>query len=110
MTYNYDILQQKKVVKDAMDAMELEINAIWWPRYTVEKFLNYVYTIGLNHRAYRMGNKKRKQVIQIKDGNIINCYPSITDAAKALHCRNTSIYLVLSGKNSTAKGYFWEYL
>lgn len=53
-----------------------------------------------------------RQVNQIdpKTNELIETYNMITDAAKAVDVTRRAIQHVLSGKNPTAGGYYWEYV
>lgn len=51
-----------------------------------------------------------RQVTQIdKEGNIINIYNSIREAAKEVNLSEKTLWKVLRGKRKTAAGYRWEY-
>lgn len=51
-----------------------------------------------------------KRVIQLNlDGEIINDFPSLTEAAKITKIRLSAIHNCLSGKSKTSGGYKWSY-
>lgn len=55
-------------------------------------------------------NIHRKQVIQYDlNNNIINEFPSITEATKFLNKTSRAIQNCLAGRAKTAFGYIWKY-
>lgn len=53
----------------------------------------------------------KKQVVQMdREGNEIKIYPSLTEAAKEFNTTISNIWLVIKGKNPTAKGFKWKYV
>lgn len=51
----------------------------------------------------------KKAVLQIKDGVIINQFPTAKEAARASGFSMTGIYKCLRGQRKTAKGFTWKY-
>jgi hypothetical protein len=53
---------------------------------------------------------KSKKVLQLDlNGEYINEYYSVMDAAKALNCNSETIRNVCNGINKTGKGFKWKY-
>lgn len=50
-----------------------------------------------------------KQILQIKDGNIIAEFDGMLDAERQLHINSTSICECCKGKRHTAGGFQWKY-
>ena len=56
------------------------------------------------------GTKNYKPVLKIdKDGNTIEEYKSITEAAKSSNSSTSGIVNVCKGKQKTCKGFRWQY-
>lgn len=67
------------------------------------------YKYGLHKKYKGKDNKNSKQVIQIKNGNIINVFDSITDASVLTVISLTSICRCCKGKFKHAGGFQWKY-
>lgn len=63
----------------------------------------------LHHRRNNLNNKGSKLVFQIKDGTVINTYPSINEAARNLKGSCGHISNCCRGKVPSAYGYQWKY-
>ena len=55
------------------------------------------------------GIGKARPVYQIKDGRIVNEYPSISEAARRTGLKQPAISLVLKGRQKTTGGFEWKY-
>jgi len=74
----------------------------------IKNQLNKALDIGTNHLA-PVTYYHHKKVNQLdKFGNIIDTYPSIKAAARALKIDSSTISKVLNSKRSTAGGYKWK--
>lgn len=54
-------------------------------------------------------NPTHKKVLQIKDGEIINCFCGLHEAWRETGVLYTNIYKCCHGKRKTAGGYQWQY-
>lgn len=60
-------------------------------------------------KGIKRGHSKHcKEVMQLKDNNIINKFPSIKIASETVGCSRALIILALQGKIKQAKGYNWR--
>lgn len=55
-------------------------------------------------------DKKPVKQIDVKTGNVIQIFPSIMDAARALNINESSIIRTCKGKQHTSLGFKWEYV
>jgi len=100
---------QEKVIKSAMTEILHQVPLHYENFCTIEKYLNYVYEIGV-HRAKQKGNPSRNQCIeQIYSGRVIDTFKSIADASRKVGISAEAIRKVLINENNTAAGYFWRY-
>jgi hypothetical protein len=100
---------QEKVIKSAMTEILQQVPLQFEQFSTIEKYLNYVYEIGV-HRAKQKGNPSRNQCIeQIYSGRVIDTFKSIADASRKVGISAEAIRKVLINENNTAAGYFWRY-
>jgi len=51
-----------------------------------------------------------REIVQVKNGEIVATYPSIQKAAEAAGCTRQDIWRVLRGIRASAKGYQWRYV
>lgn len=100
---------QEKVIKSAMTEILHQVPLNYENFCTIEKYLNYVYEIGV-HRAKQKGNIGRnKMVEQVHFGKVIDEFDSISKAGRTVGISAESIFKVLTGKRNKAGGYFWQY-
>ena len=59
-------------------------------------------------KLYHPSTKKRS-VVQIKDGKIINVYESIMEAARENDCQDSAISMCCKGKLKQHHGFVWKY-
>lgn len=64
----------------------------------------------LHHRRNNINNKGSKPVCQIKDGVVINTFPSVNEAARQLNFRCGNISSCCTGRKKSAYGYQWSYI
>lgn len=57
---------------------------------------------------YHPSTKKRK-VVKIKDGYVLDVYDSLMEAARQNDCENSAICMCCKGKINSHKGYQWKY-
>jgi hypothetical protein len=76
----------------------------------IRRYLQYADTIGYERG---MGAVKKqgvpRQVVQVKDGKIINTHNSLSKAARNIDGKPESILRVIQGRRHTYKGYQWFY-
>jgi len=109
--YDESIKRQEKVVQDSLIAIESELLGLWYPKETVEKYMNFVYTIGFNHGRKEPTHEKRVQ--KFLNGNLIEEYPSVSNAANIHRVNKSTISKAALGKFSSghkAIGYEWYYV
>lgn len=68
--------------------------------------IKHAFENGLNIRSERSGRRK-EPVFQIKDGKIINYFPTLSDAELITKTPRQNIRSVLRGKRKTANGCNW---
>jgi DNA invertase Pin-like site-specific DNA recombinase len=51
----------------------------------------------------------RKQILQLKDDEVIGIYNNIQEAANAVGVTHSTIWKVLRGLKKSSKGYQWKY-
>jgi len=107
LSFYYSSFVQNKVVNEAVNSIEMEIGTTEWPKETIEKYFNYLFSIGFHYGRKLIGHGK--PVKQSKDGIVIAIYPSATDAARAMHCSTRSIIDSCNGLQKYKK-FDWEYL
>jgi hypothetical protein len=74
------------------------------------KYSDGVILLRSQYRQRKKNNIKNKTSIeQYKDGQLINSYDSITEAASATGVGRKNISNVLTGYSNTAGGYIWKY-
>lgn len=74
---------------------------------------NNTYGNKTERQANKIRGRKSEKIVTViqrdLDGKFINWYPSITEAAKAVHSRPQAISAVCNGKRKTHRGYIWEF-
>ena len=80
------------------------------------EWCDHKYNVNFGNHKIKVSNTQKnrkdlsKPIIQIDlEGNIINQYPSIKEAARYNNLFHSNISKVLLGKNKTCGGYIWKY-
>lgn len=93
-------------IKDDRNIYEVE-------QIYLDKYKSYNKKIGYNLCKFSNSidnTKLKKKVYQYNlDGNFINVYNSLAEAAKELNCNYSTISLAAKGKNKTACGFLWSF-
>ena len=96
-----------KTVGELADITGIPINVLRW---RVSHGWSAERTIETPVGTPKTQNKFTKAVVQLdKDGNKINEYKSITDAANSVGISTTAIGYVCNGKRATAGGFKWKF-
>jgi hypothetical protein len=68
----------------------------------------HAYKLGLNDRSKYSAGRKKEPVFQLKEGEIINFFPTLTEAEEATNTSRQNIRKVINGKRKTANKYEWK--
>lgn len=102
------VKDQSIIVGKAIKAIGNELTfTSWWPKETVEKYFNYVYTIGFTYGMKQSAHEK--EVLQIQNGKVIQEFSSATKAAHAVGVTKHSISKAALGKTGKVAGFEWKY-
>lgn len=80
-----------------------------------DKMINRIVTWGKKiseankGKSYKKPKLNKKIIQRDKNGNILNEFNSITEAANTIKIKFNSISNVLNGRTKTSGGYIWEY-
>ena len=103
-----DLLHQQNTVDAALNELRLFAGISFDQMMIIRNYLHYVYQIG--HNRNRLKNPANRPVHKIKNGEIIDTYISLSEAArKTPGTSPKSISKVVRGKSNSSGGFFWKY-
>lgn len=76
------------------------------------EWCTYLYNLTYNELHHRRNNKNRSNsiaVVKIKDGLVIDTYPSTREAARSVNGNSGNISQCCRGLKNSAYGFQWEY-
>lgn len=103
-----EIKRQDEVVTKALKALESERITVGYSWELLEKYFNYVYSIGAMDGKKRAGHGK--PVAQIKNGEIINIFPDASEADRAMKKSKGTVTKCITSGGKTSSGYEWMYV
>lgn len=104
----YLLKHQQNVVEKALLELRSFAGLSFDQSIVVKNYLHMVYQIG--YLASKKLNHRNRAVQKIKNGEVLDTYISIAEAARCnpgIHAKTIS--RVLTGRANSSGGYFWKY-
>ncbi len=76
----------------------------------VRDYLTQMYVVGWEQGRKELAAHNKKQVGQFnQNGDLINVFDSVAEAAKKTRCKATGIYSAILKKSVSRQGWTWKY-
>ena len=103
-----DIEHQEQVVERACNEIHPFASLHFDQLLMVRNYLHMVYQIG--YMRGKRTNGMNKKVAQVRKGEVLVVYRSLSEAARRTGLGLKAISKVVTGVNNSAGGYFWKYV
>ncbi len=103
-----EISRQKRVVSKALGGLESERLTVGYSWELLERYFDYVYSIGFDDGRKRSGHGK--PVAQMRDGKIIDIFPDAAEADRAMKKSKGTVTKCITSGGKTSSGFQWMYI